>query len=649
MNLIDKIELFDSSSKTSKTYEVQDTLAQEKMKELQEQFEKPVQEQVDDYLNRHPELTTTVQDNSITRKKLSKDLTIKKFHVVNSLRELNLNESLEVGDYCETYGFNSYQDGRAGVYKITNEKSPYSVSLSNGLFAEVVITEGVLDIYKLDLETPFKGDFFELEVNQINLGGFEAYFEDVKIFFDCTIANGTLLHSGKEFMISSGNSLKFKDIVFNSLNLSVPTLILNGDSETLMIHCVAKNVSSLGLNKNEIQFCNKSGGSLIVNNCEFKDIFNSCLFVRELTSLLVTNSKFFTIGNQSSHREGSAIYASKCKKGIVSENEFDLITDSCIYFDNSEDEQLIVTNNVIKNCGKEAIKNQTTGRKTIISNNVIENVSAQGIVCNSLADTLIISNNIIKNFCFGDNSRASQLSAILVNSSKRVVVSNNIINNSQKKDACGISVQKYSNQTENSEHVIVSTNIVSDTSGPGIKIQGCNNSNVSNNTVINPSLFTESWKCGIYLQQLNGVANSNIVKSEDFSGYCTKLSNFTLQFSVGSYLDKITTGTSVTFKVGTGTSKEYFEKIITTEVVEVSDDGIVTVLSSLEILDDLELMYFIENPLELSYGLRMYSDVSVCCFGNTTNASSFVRVDVPQSVNTVPDGEQLSNFNLVLT
>lgn len=37
-----------------------------KIDELQEQFEKPIQKQVDDYLNRHPEATTTVQDGSLT-------------------------------------------------------------------------------------------------------------------------------------------------------------------------------------------------------------------------------------------------------------------------------------------------------------------------------------------------------------------------------------------------------------------------------------------------------------------------------------------------------------------------------------------------------------------------------------------------------
>lgn len=104
-----------------------------------------IKDYVYDWLDEHPEATTTVQDGSITMVKLSENLANRINESVRSFEtcaDMKNDSTLEVGMTVNTIGYYTKNDGGSALYKIlASESDKYCESLNNGLYAELIYND----------------------------------------------------------------------------------------------------------------------------------------------------------------------------------------------------------------------------------------------------------------------------------------------------------------------------------------------------------------------------------------------------------------------------------------------------------------------------------------------------------------------------
>lgn len=91
---------------------------------------------VSKYLNAHPELTTTVQDGSITEAKFADVLKLKKASFYRNVAEMQSDTSLKSNMTAVVLGYYEPNDGGAAEYYIGDSGN---IALNNGLRAQIVI------------------------------------------------------------------------------------------------------------------------------------------------------------------------------------------------------------------------------------------------------------------------------------------------------------------------------------------------------------------------------------------------------------------------------------------------------------------------------------------------------------------------------
>lgn len=113
----------ENTSGISELKEDLDTLNQGGLN-LKEDF---IGKQVNNWLDEHPEATTTVQDGSLDEKKIQVSFRRKIKRTYRTFQDVLNDNSLETGTYIETTGFYSVDDGGGGLYLV----STYSPSDGN--------------------------------------------------------------------------------------------------------------------------------------------------------------------------------------------------------------------------------------------------------------------------------------------------------------------------------------------------------------------------------------------------------------------------------------------------------------------------------------------------------------------------------------
>lgn len=113
----------ENTSGISELKEDLDTLNQGGLN-LKEDF---IGKQVNNWLDEHPEATTTVQDGSLDEKKIQVSFRRKIKRTYRTFQDVLNDNSLEAGTYIETTGFYSVDDGGGGLYLV----STYSPSDGN--------------------------------------------------------------------------------------------------------------------------------------------------------------------------------------------------------------------------------------------------------------------------------------------------------------------------------------------------------------------------------------------------------------------------------------------------------------------------------------------------------------------------------------
>lgn len=109
---------------------------------------------IDTWLKDHPEATTTVLDNSITKEKIEKDFLydLRKARFYNSVADMKLDSELKAGQVCKTLGYYSINDG-GGAYYVIRAKQDSDVDdggsiheLASGLVAELIVENGTVNV-----------------------------------------------------------------------------------------------------------------------------------------------------------------------------------------------------------------------------------------------------------------------------------------------------------------------------------------------------------------------------------------------------------------------------------------------------------------------------------------------------------------------
>lgn len=109
---------------------------------------------IDTWLKDHPEATTTVLDNSITKEKIEENFLydLRKARFYNSVADMKLDSELKAGQVCKTLGYYSINDG-GGAYYTIREKADGNVDdggsvheLANELVAELIVENGTVNV-----------------------------------------------------------------------------------------------------------------------------------------------------------------------------------------------------------------------------------------------------------------------------------------------------------------------------------------------------------------------------------------------------------------------------------------------------------------------------------------------------------------------
>ena len=132
---------------------------------------------VENWLNDHPEATTTVTDNSITYSKLETNLKTQLQFIYNNVSDMKADSQLISGVTAQTKGFYNINDGGCATYIIRSPKNGEIINnvntheISNGLVAELVINGeinllscGLISDYTIDQYTRFFNIFHALSL-----------------------------------------------------------------------------------------------------------------------------------------------------------------------------------------------------------------------------------------------------------------------------------------------------------------------------------------------------------------------------------------------------------------------------------------------------------------------------------------------------
>ena len=254
---------------------------------LKEDF---IGQQVNEWLNEHPEATTTVQNGSIDEVKFSDSLRKKKANYYNSVVEMKSDMSLKEGTTSVTLGYYEPNDGGGCTYRIrtkleTDADDGGSIhELSNGNIAELIVEEYVTpesfgaigDGVTNDTEPLLKMIQFLQKNDSVLFGRNKVYEISQEIVVDKEINidlnNSTIKSIGNQenvisySLISPEKISAIKNGCIDGNNKS--NCIKNSKKSVYIENLTFMNPLSIGLDVSD-------GYETVVNNCYFRNEFNN--------------------------------------------------------------------------------------------------------------------------------------------------------------------------------------------------------------------------------------------------------------------------------------------------------------------------------------------------------------------------------------
>lgn len=142
---------------------------------------------VDEWLNEHPEITTTIQDGEIEYKKFNISLKNKLITIYPTVADMQRDDQLAAGSAAATLGFYAVGDSGSAIYQIDDSGD---IALNNGLFANTVIINNRLSIKQMGAtgdDSIDETDVVQKTINKIFANGGGTVIFNEKILIDNTV------------------------------------------------------------------------------------------------------------------------------------------------------------------------------------------------------------------------------------------------------------------------------------------------------------------------------------------------------------------------------------------------------------------------------------------------------------------------------
>ena len=434
-----------------------------------------IKEDINNWLNEHPEATTTVQDASITEDKFTDVLRKKKANYYISVEKMKEDTALIVDTVCVTLGYYEPNDGGGATYRV-REKKTSDVDdggsihiLANDFVAEMIIEEDTVDVRQYGA----KGD--GVTNDKIAIQNALNNHRCVIMYSGVYRANELYMKSNSRLVgIGMPKILVPDDVVITSYTSfdKDPSCLWVLEEENVIIDGIDLNANYAYLAERTGYDCNARFSSfgvrvlrsknVVVKNCRMNNLKDSAVQITEAYNVTIDNNimfdegfcNAFTRGVQCIYRtvKDNADYTIRNNK-IFNTGEHGIT----VYRGNS---RCLIEGNFIKYAGclytnpdgssdycyGEGIKSAGNSDMTVV-NNRIEGSFHWGIGLEGECNNCIVSNNVVDgNLPDVDYSKVLEdhgSGGINIEDGKNNVISNNIVCNRKRLGpylhACGIS------------------------------------------------------------------------------------------------------------------------------------------------------------------------------------------------------------------
>lgn len=319
--------------------------------------------QVNEWLDEHPEATTTVQDRSLTEEKLALETQKKKASYYKCVSDMKADSHLKAGMTAITLGYYSENDGGGGTFFIREKNNDDtedggSIHFVNGLVAELIVEKDTVNFKQFGAKSGENEDNSTRLENackfkKVILDGDTYYFKNRVV-----INNQCEIHGNNStFAISAwnANTENWVFVYFTNTAQKVIVKDLNFVVNDTSDINHSKEVACLEIGKANygyVENCN-------VNICETSGEWHGITICAKNT--VIKNTKII---NKSYGSKGGAFWSLILNDGG---NYEDAITISgCYFLSNAGDEVLgtdLKKSDKTKNNGNVFIKNTTIIRK----------------------------------------------------------------------------------------------------------------------------------------------------------------------------------------------------------------------------------------------------------------------------------------------
>lgn len=382
---------------------------------LKEDF---IGKQVNNWLDEHPEATTTVQDGSLNEKKIQVSFRRKIKRTYRTFQDVLNDNSLETGTYIETTGFYSVDDGGGGLYLV----STYSPSDGNpcyfsyfGKYIVYIAKENVCNALALGIKKDGSVDCSDI-VNKF----FANKQVESKRYYSLYFPAGVYLFTNP---IKIENATVYANILGCASSRGTYTYVYNDNfypqySATVFAFDIPKNTTAMTVNIKRNGSFNMNGITFVSKSSLFKsdgfetrptvpyNVFSIEKKVENVNGLNIENCRRSSVENCSfigfsgyglrsySHNILNCFF-SNCSVGVEN-NKSDLMLFNCFITSCENgikagcDGVIWASNTFIDQCVMHGILSENQSQTTLVLNGcIIDHIGYSGICVENALDANI--------------------------------------------------------------------------------------------------------------------------------------------------------------------------------------------------------------------------------------------------------------------
>lgn len=382
---------------------------------LKEDF---IGKQVNNWLDEHPEATTTVQDGSLNEKKIQVSFRRKIKRTYRTFQDVLNDNSLETGTYIETTGFYSVDDGGGGLYLV----STYSPSDGNpcyfsyfGKYIVYIAKENVCNALALGIKKDGSVDCSDI-VNKF----FANKQVESKRYYSLYFPAGVYLFTNP---IKIENATVYANILGCASSRGTYTYVYNDNfypqySATVFAFDIPKNTTAMTVNIEKNGSFNMNGITFVSKSSLFKsdgfetrptvpyNVFSIEKKVENVNGLNIENCRRSSVENCSfigfsgyglrsySHNILNCFF-SNCSVGVEN-NKSDLMLFNCFITSCENgikagcDGVIWASNTFIDQCVMHGILSENQSQTTLVLNGcIIDHIGYSGICVENALDANI--------------------------------------------------------------------------------------------------------------------------------------------------------------------------------------------------------------------------------------------------------------------